>query len=101
MSQMPLDGIRIDHAALEATAQDLAATVRRIDDRLDRLDAELAPLRSDWTGAAQEAYRVAKTRWDAAIREMRDLLQQTSNAVAQSNAAYREADRRGAAAFGQ
>ena len=94
------DGLRVNHAGLDAAARDLAASMQRIDDRLDRLATELAPLRTDGTGEAQSAYLVAKTTWDAAMREMRDLLRETSATVHRSNAAYRAADRRGAASFG-
>ena len=96
---MGFEGLRVNHAGLEAAAADLRATVGQIDDRLNRLESELAPLRSDWTGQAQQSYTAAKARWDAAIAEMKDLLDQTSHSVAQSNADYQAADRRGAAAF--
>ena len=65
-----------------------------------RLDGELAPLRSQWVGEAQQAYTVAKARWDGAINEMRDLLRITSQQVTQANADYRAADARGARSFG-
>lgn len=96
---MTPDGLRVNHAGLDLAAQDLGAAVKEIDDRMNRLEDELAPLRGDWTGQAQTAYHAAKARWDAAIHEMRDLLDQTSQLVRQSNADYQAADRRGAAAF--
>lgn len=97
---MNLDGIRVNHAGLDTAAADLMQAVKKIDDRLNRLESELAPLRSDWDGQAQQAYHVAKGKWDNAITEMRNLLQETSTAVSQSNADYAAADKRGAAAFG-
>lgn len=96
---MNLDGLRVNHAGLDTAADDLAATVKQIDDRLDRLEHELAPLRSDWAGSAQQAYTSAKSTWDGAIAEMRNLLAQTSRTVQLSNAEYRAADLRGAASF--
>ena len=96
---MSLDGLRVNHAGLDMAAQDLSNAVKHIDDRLNRLESELAPLRSDWTGNAQQSYQVAKTKWDTAMQEMRDLLQETSTTVHQSNADYRAADQRGAASF--
>ena len=96
---MTLDGLRVNHGGLEVAAQDLHRAVREIDDRLNRLEAELEVLRSSWAGHAQEAYQRAKLAWDGAIREMVDLLGQTSRSVAISNDDYRAADRRGAAAF--
>lgn len=92
--------LRVVHGGLDATSEDLARVVREIDARMDALAAELAPLHSDWTGAAQRSYVQAKATWDQALGEMRDLLAQTSVAVAASNADYRAADARGAAAFG-
>ena len=97
---MSLDGLRVNHAGLELAAQDLAHAVQQIDERLGQLEAELSPLRSDWTGHAQQAYVVAKATWDKAMEKMRILLQDTSVAVLRSNAEYQAADARGAAAFG-
>lgn len=97
---MYLEGLRVNHADLDQAAHDLRQAVREIDDRMQRLEHELAPLRSDWTGQARDAYAVAKERWDRAIHEMRSLLDQTSLAVHQSNADYRAADQRGASGFG-
>ncbi|CAI9401208.1 WXG100 family type VII secretion target [Nocardioides sp. T2.26MG-1] len=97
---MTLDGLRVNHAGLDTVADDLGQAVTRIDERLNRLESELAPLRSDWTGSAQQAYTAAKTTWDRAMQEMKGLLHETSAAVVQSNAEYRAADQRGAASFG-
>ncbi len=96
---MTLDGLRVNHAGLDTVADDLGQAVRRIDERLDRLESELAPLRSDWAGSAQQAYLRAKATWDRAMQEMKGLLQETSVAVVRSNADYRAADQRGAASF--
>ena len=97
---MELDGLRVDHGGLDRVADDLRQVVDRIDARMNHLDQELAPLRSQWVGEAQQAYVVAKARWDGAISEMRDLLRLTSHQVAEANAAYRAADARGARSFG-
>ena len=96
---MSLDGLRVNHAGLDMAAQDLGTMVKQIDDRLNRLESELSPLRSDWTGNAQQAYTAAKAKWDTAMQEMKDLLQQTSTTVTQSNADYMAADNRGARSF--
>lgn len=96
---MNLDGIRVNHAALDQAAADMYQTVKNIDDRMNRLESELEPLRSDWAGNAQQSYTVAKAKWDRAIQEMRDLLDQSHQTVYQSNAEYMAADKRGAAQF--
>ena len=96
---MDLAGIRVNHAGLDRGAEDLYKTVKDIDNRMNRLESELAPLRKDWAGNAQLAYTQAKAKWDWAIQEMRDLLDDTSKTVYQSNADYKAADMRGAASF--
>lgn len=96
---MSLDGLRVNHAGLDTAAEDMGRTVKDIDDRLNRLEQELAPLRSDWSGSAQQAYTAAKAKWDGAIQDMRNLLEETSRTVYQSNAEYKAADQRGAASF--
>ena len=97
---MELDGLEVDHGGLDLVADDLRRIVDRIDARMDQLDHELAPLRSDWLGEAQQAYVAAKARWDGAIHEMRDLLRSTALQVAAANDEYRAADARGARSFG-
>lgn len=96
---MSMDGIRVNHAGLDAAANDLKQGVNDIDTRLNQLEQELAPLRNDWSGQAQASYTVAKAKWDTAINEMKELLAQTSQTVHQSNQDYQAADKRGAAAF--
>ena len=97
---MNLDGIKVNHGALEVAVDDMRRTVGQIDERLNQLEAELEGLRSSWAGNAQEAYRVAKAQWDASIQEMKQLLAETHAAVTMSNQEYAAADRRGAAQFG-
>jgi early secretory antigenic target protein ESAT-6 len=94
-----LDGIRVNHAALDQAAADMYKTVKDIDDRMNRLESELEPLRSQWSGQQQQAYTTAKAQWDWAIQEMRDLLDESHRTVYQSNADYMAADKRGAARF--
>jgi WXG100 family type VII secretion target len=96
---MELDGLKVVHAGLDETATDLRGVVDAIDARLRSLERELQPLSTSWVGDAQQAYLLAKRRWDAAIAEMRDHLRQTSAQVSQSNDEYRAADARGARAF--
>ncbi|MGZ5400572.1 MAG: WXG100 family type VII secretion target [Nocardioides sp.] len=96
---MFMDGLRVNHAGLDTAAADLYNGVKKIDDRMNRLESELAPLKSDWSGQAQASYVTAKAKWDTALQDMRDLLAQTSKTVSESNAEYRAADMRGASRF--
>ncbi len=96
---MSFDGIRVNHAALDQAAADMQQGVKDIQDRLDRLEADLKPLQSDWIGSQQTAYHAAKAKWDTAIQEMNMLLKETHLAVTQSREDYQRADSNGAARF--
>lgn len=91
----------VSQGVLAQTADDLAAAVSTMAARLAQLDQELAPLRTDWLGSAQEAYLAAKAHWDAEIERLSASLSSVRLAVMESAAAYAEADRRGAAMFGR
>ena len=98
---MDLDGLRVDHAGLDRTADDLRMIVTRIDARMQLLDGRAGPAAcAVGRRRASSRYVAAKARWDIAIHEMRDLLRLTSEQVAVSNAEYRAADARGARSFG-
>ena len=96
---MSLDGLRVNHAALDTAAQNMHATVQKMDQTLNDLESDLQPLVSTWSGDQQEAYRVSKAAWDWAMQEMKDLLDESHRTVYTSNADYMAADKRGAARF--
>jgi len=93
------DGLLVNHAGLDQIAQDLYNGVQAIDNRMNTLEQDLAPLQSQWDGQAKASYQVEKARWNAAIEEMKLLLADTSRTVTQSNDSFRTADNQGAARF--
>ena len=96
---MSFDGIKVQHGHLETGAADVMKAAKDIEARLDQLESDLNPLKSEWNGHAKLAYDDAKKKWDAAMVEMTTLLQQASQGVDSSNAEYRAADQRGAGRF--
>ena len=96
---MSLDGLRVNHAELDTAAQNMYATVKKMDESLNSLESDVAPHVATWSGTQQEAYRQAKAAWDWAMQEMRDLLDDSHKSVYTSNAEYLAADKRGAARF--
>lgn len=92
---MSFDGIQVQHAKLVQGAADMLKSAKDIQARLDQLEDELNSLKSNWHGAAQEAYREAKLRWDTAMSEMILLLEDAGRGVEAANMAYQAADARG------
>ena len=99
MTSSGFDGLVVNHGGLNEVTDHLYKMVKDIDDRMNRLEGDLAPLQSEWSGNAQAAYTQAKAKWDTAIAEMMQLLNETSNTVGQSNQEYHSADLRGAHSF--
>lgn len=98
-SMSDLHTLRVDHAALDHAAAELARAVAASEQRIERLAAELRYLDADWYGEAQEAYLAAKAVWEAAQQQMRVILADLGRTVVTANAAYRAADHAAAAAF--
>jgi early secretory antigenic target protein ESAT-6 len=96
-----LDGLRVNHAALELAAENMYDTVKKLDARLQKLDQDVQPLSSDWLGSQQQAWKAAHQKWSWAMMEMRNLLDQSKQSVYDSNDQYRAADARGANSFEQ
>lgn len=96
---MSFDGINVEHGKLDTGSADVIAAAKDIEARLTTLEDELKPLASDWTGAAKESYREAKSTWDKAISDMVILLNQAGQNVDLSNQEYKAADARGAGRF--
>ena len=99
MTGMGFDGLVVNHGGLNEVTDHLYKAVKDIDDRMNNLERDLAPLQSEWSGNAQAAYQQAKTKWDTAIAEMMQLLNDTGTTVGQSNTDYHAADMRGANSF--
>lgn len=91
---------KVDFGRLEAGASTISARVRAMETRLQELDSQLAPLRSDWTGDASEGYQQAKAKWTQEIDDMNALLAKMGRAVATSNHGYQEAEKGNAGLWG-
>ena len=95
MTGTGFDGLLVNHAGLNEVTDQLYKMVKDIDDRMNNLERDLAPLQAEWAGNAQAAYNQAKLKWDTAIAEMMQLLGDVGNTVGQSNVDYHAADMRG------
>ena len=71
---------------------DIVSGANKIEQQLNDMDAQLQPLRSDWTGAAAESYQQAKNNWTNGISDMKQLLTEIGNAVSQGGQDYQSTD---------
>lgn len=84
---------KVEFGALQQAADDIKLGANNIDSKLQQMDQALAPLRSDWTGSASEAYTQAKAQWTSAISDMKQLLAELGSAVQSSHQDYTEGEK--------
>ncbi|MGQ0631840.1 MAG: WXG100 family type VII secretion target [Sporichthyaceae bacterium] len=91
---------KVNFGALDTAAMDIQGAGKNLAARLQQLDQSLAPLRSDWTGAASESYAQSKAKWTRSIEEMQILLSDIGRAVQASGGGYNDAEKRNSGLFG-
>ncbi len=92
--------LKVNFGGLDGAAADISASANQIEGRIDQLESELAPLRSDWTGAASASYQQAKTKWDAGMADMKALLADIGTAVTSSNTDYQSTENKNTSRWG-
>lgn len=91
--------VHVNFETMESLMTALAGAATDITQHLNDLETQLQPLRDNWEGQAQEAYITAKVRWDGAMMEMTQLLEQARSNVLASADSYRNADQQGRKLF--
>ena len=92
--------LKVNFGSLDAAAADIQSQANQIEGRLDALESELAPLRSDWTGSASNVLPAAKAKWDSAMADMKALLAEIGTAVTTSNSDYQSTESQNTARWG-
>jgi early secretory antigenic target protein ESAT-6 len=81
----------VDHAKLEAAAQDLARRQQALQQLLTSLEDGLGPMIASWEGSAQSMYVEKKAAWDAAAADLAALLGSISRLTEQAHQGYLDA----------
>ncbi|MGC4893724.1 WXG100 family type VII secretion target [Micromonospora sp. DT31] len=71
--------IKVDYAVLESSNQQMQAISRIIDEKLDTLRSMLTKL--EWEGQDRVAYQQHQAQWDAAVKDINQVLNQIGGAV--------------------
>jgi len=80
------NGYKMQFGTVDAAGADLVRGAGNIESKLNDMETALKPLQADWTGSASEAYLQAKAKWNAALTEMKALLQDIGRQVSQDSA---------------
>ncbi len=92
--------LKVGHAALDDASAGLRSSAAGIEARLDDLARRLVSRAPEWTGHAADSFDDARRRWDAAMRDMKEVLHAIGLAVAAANEQYRAAESANARRFG-
>jgi WXG100 family type VII secretion target len=92
--------LKVAHEALDEASAGLRVAAAGIETTLDDLARRLMARAPDWSGHASDAFDEARRRWDAAMRDMKEVLHAIGLAVASANDQYRAVESANARRFG-
>lgn len=83
--------IRADYPHMEQAVVAMKQISTVIDGKLDELRKELFEVK--WVGSSEQAWRAHQANWDAAIKELNDLLNMIAVKVGQARQNYLDTER--------
>lgn len=92
--------IRINYGAVASAQNNIGSGETKIRSSLEQMEGDLAPLREQWGGEASTAYQQAKSKWDAAVVSMADVLQQVQRMLGDTGSNFKDTDTKAAQDFG-
>jgi 6 kDa early secretory antigenic target len=90
----------VQFGAMQAGEADFASVHAAFQSTLSTLESQLNSSLAEWTGAAQQAYFAARTKWSAASADMATVVQQLSSVIGTANANYQSAERANSSMWG-
>jgi len=86
-------GLKVTPQQLQALSSRVSGSAAHIEGELGGLRSSLAPLGSDWAGAAQVQFSALWEEWQAGAAKVHDALSGISALLGQAGSAYAEAER--------
>jgi WXG100 family type VII secretion target len=88
-----MSDLKVNFGGLSTAAADIQAGANNVESRLAELERALQPLRANWSGEASNAYEAARTKWSAALTDMKALLADIGRSVSTSGDDYQSTER--------
>jgi early secretory antigenic target protein ESAT-6 len=92
--------LKVGYAALGDAGVGLRSAAAAIEEKLTGLEHRMQGRAPDWTGAASDSFTQARLQWDAAMRDMKEVLRAIGQAVDSAAEDYRAAESANARRFG-
>jgi 6 kDa early secretory antigenic target len=91
--------IRFDYAQMAVTQQLLVQTANSLEEKLERLRAELGALDLEWHGADREAYEQLQAQWDSAAQNLAQILRALASVLGMAAETYQATEQDNAGTF--
>jgi WXG100 family type VII secretion target len=93
------DMLVVNFAAMQQAVFDIGHAIELIDSELETLESDATPLTAQWSGTAQQAYRVQHDQWTAAADDLKAILVQISRALMDTTDDYSATEQGNASLF--
>jgi WXG100 family type VII secretion target len=80
--------IKVSFGAIEEAGANINATAAKMDNELDTLRSQLAPLGASYEGASKEAWEAVQNSWNQAQMELNQVLASIGAATKQASEDY-------------
>ncbi|MEJ2869027.1 WXG100 family type VII secretion target [Actinomycetospora sp. OC33-EN08] len=87
------DRIKVSFGALDTAVADVNGGAQAMEQRMQQLRSDIAPMLSTWDGAARESYAAAQAQWDQGWQELQAALAQLGQSTANANQGYNDTER--------
>ena len=93
------DQIKVTFAQVQATQEHAQQTVTFMNNSFSDLKSYLAPMVSTWSGQAAENYNAKQAQWDAASRDLNEVLAAIGRALGAANEGFQTTESQNASRF--
>lgn len=93
------DILRVEFGALQHGSDSIATALRSLQQQLDQVERDAAPLVATWEGEARQAYQQRQTRWREAADQLSGMLQEIKRALDASAADYLRTEAKNSSLF--
>jgi ESAT-6 family protein len=94
------DILRVEFGALQHASDSITTALRTLQQQLEQLERDAAPMVSHWEGDAKAAYHERQTRWRESANNLSVMLRDIKRALDESAADYLRTERHNQSLFG-
>jgi 6 kDa early secretory antigenic target len=94
------DRVKVGFGAVDTAVADVRSGAQLMEQRMQQLQSDIAPMLGSWDGAARESYAAAQAQWQSGWSELQLALAALGVATADVNENYRSTEQAITRSFG-